>query len=356
LQDRLLRCFSLLMYLALTVGAIWLAVRFLLPWAAPFLLAFALASMLEYPVRALVRRRIRRGAAAGIMTLALLALLIWGTAEITSRCISAVSGFAERLPELMTALGETLEKLESRFMRYAETAPEGVDEYMRAALGTVGELAYSLPARISAWAVNSLAAAAGRSPDLILFAVTAGIGTYFISAGYPRISSFIQAQLPAGLMEKLEGLGQDLKISFGGFVKAQLILMAIIFFVLLALFLVIEAENAVLMAAITAFVDALPVFGAGIVLVPWALYSALLGAYGRAAVLLGAWLGVNLLRSCLQAKLLGDQIGLEPLPSLIAIYVGWRVWSVWGMLLFPILLVTLQQLNDKGVLKLWKSI
>jgi len=227
---------------------------------------------------------------------------------------------------------------------------------MRAALGTVGELAYSLPARISAWAVNSLAAAAGRSPDLILFAVTAGIGTYFISAGYPRISSFIQAQLPAGLMEKLEGLGQDLKISFGGFVKAQLILMAIIFFVLLALFLVIEAENAVLMAAITAFVDALPVFGAGIVLVPWALYSALLGAYGRAAVLLGAWLGVNLLRSCLQAKLLGDQIGLEPLPSLIAIYVGWRVWSVWGMLLFPILLVTLQQLNDKGVLKLWKSI
>jgi len=356
LQDRLLRCFSLLMYLALTVGAVWLGVRFLLPWASPFLLAFALAGMLEYPVRALVRRRIRRGAAAGIMTLALLALLIWGAAAVTSRCISSVSAFAARLPELMAALGATLEKLETRFMRYAEAAPDGVDEYMRAALGTLGELAYSLPARISAWAVNSLASAAGRSPDLILFTVTAGIGTYFISAAYPRVSSFVQAQLPAGLTEKLEGLGQELKAGFGGFLKAQLMLMAIMFFVLLGLFMIIEAENAVLMAAVTALVDALPVFGTGIVLLPWALYSALLGAYGRAAALLGAWLGANLLRSCLQAKLLGDQIGLEPLPSLIAIYVGWRVWGVWGMLLFPIMLVALQQLNDKGVIKLWKSI
>ena len=356
MQDRLLRCFSLLMYLALTVGGIWLAVRFLLPWAAPFLLAFALASVLEYPVRALVRRRIRRGAAAGIMTLALLALLIWGTAAVTSRCISTVSSFASRLPELMTALGNTLEKLESRLLRYADSAPAGVDEYMRAALGTVGELAYSLPARISAWAVNALAEAAGRSPDLILFTVTAGIGTYFISAAYPQISSFIRAQLPSGLMDKLEGLGHDLKMSFGGFVKAQLILTAIIFFALLILFVLIKAENAVLTAALTALVDALPVFGTGIVLAPWAAYSALLGDYGKAAALMGAWLGVNLLRSCLQAKLLGDQIGLAPLPSLIAIYVGWRVWNIWGMLLFPILLVTLQQLNDKGVIKLWKSI
>ena len=65
---------------------------------------------------------------------------------------------------------------------------------------------------------------------------------------------------------------------------------------------------------------------------------------------------VNLVRTSVQAKLLGDQIGLDPLASLIAIYVGWRVWSVWGMLLFPVLLVTLQQLNDKGVLRLWKSV
>ena len=100
---------------------------------------------------------------------------------------------------------------------------------------------------------------------------------------------------------------------------------------------------------------ALPVFGTGIVLVPWAVYSFILGDTARGIGLLICWGVVNLVRSCVQAKLLGDQIGLDPLPSLLAMYVGWRVWRVWGMLLFPILFVTLRQLNDRGVIHLWKS-
>ena len=62
-----------------------------------------------------------------------------------------------------------------------------------------------------------------------------------------------------------------------------------------------------------------------------------------------------LVRSCTQAKLLGDQIGLDPLASLLSVYVGWRVCGVWGMLLFPILLMSLIQLNARGVVHLWKQ-
>ena len=109
-------------------------------------------------------------------------------------------------------------------------------------------------------------------------------------------------------------------------------------------------------AAVTALIDALPVFGTGVVLVPWAIFCLLLGNTGRAIGLIICWAFVNLVRSCTQAKLLGDQIGLDPIASLAAIYVGWRVCGVWGMLLFPILLVTVQQLNDRGVIRLWKSV
>ena len=65
---------------------------------------------------------------------------------------------------------------------------------------------------------------------------------------------------------------------------------------------------------------------------------------------------INLVRNCLQAKLMGDQIGLDALASLLAVYVGWQVWGVWGMLSFPIILVTVQQLNDRGVIRLWKRL
>ena len=72
--------------------------------------------------------------------------------------------------------------------------------------------------------------------------------------------------------------------------------------------------------------------------------------------LIVSWLVISLVRNCAQAKLMGSQIGLEPLASLISIYVGWRVWGVGGMLIFPVLLVTLQQLNERGIIRLWKSI
>ena len=154
---------------------------------------------------------------------------------------------------------------------------------------------------------------AQASPDTLLFIVTTGIGTYFISAAFPKINAFILAQLPSGFRQRLEGLGADLRGSFGGFMRAQLILMAMTFIELLIAFLLLGVRGALGIAAVTALIDALPVFGTGVVLVPWAVFCLLLGSTGRAIGLIVCWALVNLVRSCTQAKLLGDQIGLDPI-------------------------------------------
>ena len=356
MQQGAARVLSALLYTAAAVGAIWLTVRFLLPWTAPFLLAMALAAMLEAPVRLLVRCGWRRGAAAGLLTLLLLAALLWGAGALASRGIAAVTRFARQTPLLMADLGQALERLEARLLSAIAQAPEGVSDYLLTALDAVSERLYDLPGAISQWALDALARAAQGSGNVLLFAVTAGIGTYFISAAYPQTLAFLRAQLPESLDRRLAGMGEDLKGSFGALLRAQMMLMVMTFFQLLLAFLLLGIPRAPGLAALTALIDALPVFGTGIVLLPWALYSLLLEDLGRGVGLLICWAMVNLVRSCAQAKLLGDQIGLDPLASLIAVYVGWRVWGVWGMLLFPVLLVTLRQLNDKGVIRLWKSI
>lgn len=355
-QQKAVRCFTALLYSAAAVGAIWLTVRFLLPWIAPFLVAFALAALLELPLRALVRHGWRRSLTAGAMTLSVLALIVWGLIAATSRAISAAAEFARQAPALMSGVGATVERVEQRVSAYIAAAPEEVADYLITALDSVGSAVFALPAAASEWALNAVAKAAQASPDTLLFIVTAGIGTYFILASFPRTTAFLSAQLPDSLRLKIEGLGRDLKASFGGFFRAQLILMAMTFFELLIAFLLLRVKGAVGLAAATALIDALPVFGTGIVLVPWALCSLLLGSSARGIGLLICWGAVNLIRSCAQAKLLGDQIGLDPIASLLAIYVGWRVWRVWGMLLFPILLVTLTRLNAKGVIRLWKGV
>lgn len=356
MQSRLIKCFSLLLYSALILGGIWLSVRFLLPWLAPFLLAFALAALLEPAVSAMVRGGWRRSIAAGVLTLLLLALLVWGVLALSAKGVSAATDFARRAPELMAALGQALESAERKTLAYIAAAPDGVAEYMKTALEAVGSALYALPAALSQWLLDALRRAAQASPDFLLFSVTAGIGTYFISASFPRTKAFIKAQLPEKLCRRASILAAELKNGFGGFLRAQLILMAMTFFELLLAFLLLRVENAVGIAAVTAVIDALPVFGTGIVLVPWAAYALLTGETGLGVGLIICWGIVNLVRSCVQAKLLGDQIGLDPLVSLAAVYVGWRVWNVWGMLFFPLLFAAVQQLNDKGLIKLWKNV
>ena len=125
---------------------------------------------------------------------------------------------------------------------------------------------------------------------------------------------------------------------------------------MLAAFLLLRVPGAAVLAGVTAFIDALPVFGTGAVLVPWALFSLLLGETRRGLGLLLTWGLAELLRNAAQAKLLGDQIGLDPLASLLSVYVGWRVAGVGGMLLFPLGLMVLIRLNDRGVVKLWKNV
>ena len=356
MQQRALRCFSFLLYMGVAVGAVWLSVKFLLPWGAPFLLAFGLAALLERPVRALVRRGWRRRAASALLSLAALALVLFGLARLGAHCLTALADFARQGPELVQHLAEGLGRLERGLLAYIDAAPPELSQLLRTALDGMGEALTSVPARLSQTALDAVSRAAQHSPDVLLFAVTFGIGTYFLSAAFPRVLRFLESQLPPEQKRRLAGLGRDLRGSFSGFLRAQLMLLALTFFELLLAFLLLGVRAAAGLAALTAVVDALPVFGTGTVLLPWAAYSLLLGKSGRALGLALTWALVNLVRSAAQAKLLGDQIGLDPLASLLAVYVGWQLGGVWGMLLCPLVLVTLRELNDKGVLHLWRSL
>ena len=147
MQQRALRCFSLLLYMGVAVGAVWLSVKFLLPWGAPFLLAFGLAALLERPVRALVRRGWRRSAASALLSLTALALVLFGLARLGARCLTALADFARQGPELVQRMAEGLGRLERGLLAYIDTAPPELSQLLRTALdgsnqllGGLGEL------------------------------------------------------------------------------------------------------------------------------------------------------------------------------------------------------------------------
>lgn len=352
MEKRALRCLELLAVAGTALGGGWLLLRFVLPGLAPFLLAWLLASLTEPAVRALTRLRVRRTAAAGLVMLALLALLLFLAARLLSAGLSALQELTAQLPELAASLRTRIDAAELRLLAMAENEP-GAELALKAVLDALRKSLSTVPESLSRAALGAAGTAAQRGPDLLLFLVTAGLGGFFLSASFPAVKAFLLAQLPQRRLRQLELLTQDLKQSFGGWLRAQLWLMLITFAELLAAFLILRVRGAILAAALTAFVDALPVFGVGAVLVPWAGVALLRGELRLGIGLLVSFAAVSLVRSILQAKLLGDQIGLDPLSSLLAVYVGWKLCGFWGLLLFPLLLVMLRRLNERGLLRLW---
>ena len=120
--------------------------------------------------------------------------------------------------------------------------------------------------------------------------------------------------------------------------------MGLTFVILLLGFVMLRIPYAIFWALGVCLVDAFPILGTGTVLIPWSLLLFLQNDTPRAVGILGIYATVTLSRSILEPKLLGRHLGLDPLATLIALYVGYRLWGIGGMLLSPILAATALQL------------
>ena len=329
---------------ALAAAAVYASLRWLLPWLLPFLLALAAAALLQPAVGALVRRGVKRPLASGICVLGALAAaggLLW---LLLSRLFAELSDLVRRLPELLAGLSQAVQGWETRLAALPERVPEGLSGLLRGGLDSLRAGLESLPGELAKKLPGLVSAAAGAAPEALLFTVTLLIGLYFTSASYPALLHGAAALLPEQLLARARRARLDLRATLGKWLRAQLLLLLLTFGERTAAFSLLRVRYALLLAAVTAVVDALPVFGTGTVVLPWAAVELLTGNYPLAAGLGVTYAVVTVLRSCIQPKLLGDQLGLHPLASLASIYVGWRAAGVWGMLLLPVAAITAKQL------------
>jgi sporulation integral membrane protein YtvI len=329
--------------------------RAALPCLAPFIIALALAAATEPAVRFCEEHfRAPRQVFSLVASLLLLAAIGGAVALVSVRAAALVSSVTEALPEYLARAAAFLSGAENSAQRYISSAPEVVREYLRSALSYAEEQLGRIPELISARVPALITATVQKTPAALLFAVTAGLGTYFISASYPQIKAFFRRQLPEKSLARWDSVRGELGGILGQWLRAQAILMGATFVGLLLCLVILRVKNALVLSLLIALVDALPVLGVGTVLLPWAAVCLLVGNFRLAAGLAVSYGALTLLRSCLQAKVVGSQLGLHPLVSLLAIYVGYRTCGVAGMLLFPLAAVVLCRLNAGGVISLWK--
>lgn len=329
-----------LVYAALALAVLVL----LLPGLLPFLLALALALALERPVRFLTDRTpLGRGWAAALALALFTLLLLTGCVLLLRRLWYELSLLSERLPELLQAVYNLRDWLEGLLYRLtvaaSPTTRQTLTAALDAALAQLQELFATLSGKLLAWMAEFLSVL----PTVVLFLITTLLACYFLLAGRPVLFARFRRILPVGWLPRLERIVLRLKAAWGGWLRAQGILMLLTFFLLACGFLLMGVDAALLLAAGIALLDALPVFGTGTVLLPWALFQALSGELRRCAALLALYATVWLTRSLLEPKLVADRAGLHPLVSLFAMYMGFSLFGVAGMLLAPLAAVALRQ-------------
>ncbi len=352
LASRLLK----LLYFALALAALWLALRFLLPWFLPFLLAFFTARLLRPAVKLLTgRAHFPRALASALCCTLALALLAGLLGLILGRLLFELAGAVRRLPQFLAGLPDLGAGLEERIYKWVIAAPVETQDFLFSAVDSVLDAAAGLPGRLYDWLLSLLSALANGAPGFVLGLAAFAIGLFLFSSSYEKICAFILAQIPPRYRRGAQNMKRDMVSTLARWFKTQLILMGITFLELTLAFLLLGVSYPVLTALGISLLDALPVLGAGLVLAPWGLYQLLLGRYGMAAALLGLWALVALVREAVEPKLLGSQIGLHPAATLVAMYVGFRALGMPGMILSPLLLITLKQLNEQGAIKLWKT-
>ena len=318
------------------IALLWLGIKYLLPVALPFLLGGAVALMAE-PVAAPIARRLNRTAAAAVAVSLTLAVLSGAVTLVGAVAVRQVGRLAQNVPQMADTARQGMVLVQDWLVGLSEQMPENVRPVLQRTVlnffsdGTVvlDQVAQRLPAAVTTaiGTVGSGAVSAG----------TGVVAAFLISARLPKLKAAAQRRLPERWKENYLPALRRVRKALGGWFQAQIKLCAITWGIVSAGFLLLRIPNAVLWAALVAVVDAIPILGTGTVLVPWAVVSLLQGQHLQAIGLLCTYGCSMITRTVLEPKLVGRQLGLDPLVTLAALYVGYRFWGILGLLLTPIL-------------------
>lgn len=337
-----------LLPLSILLTALWLGLKFFLPILFPFALGLGLALCAE-PLVSFLERKVHlpRPLCAGVGVSAAFGAIMILLLLLCAFLIRELSMLAGILPDLNLSVRTGLTAVQSWLLTLAQRAPKSIAPLIRENVTSL----FSDGTALVDTGIQYLLSLAGNIlshiPDSALSLGTAVISGFMLSAKLPKLRRWVLRSLSRERLQPLIAGWKNMKTAVGGWILAQLKLAGVTLGILLAGFLLLRVEYAPLWALGICVLDAFPVLGTGTILLPWALVCFLQGDTARAVGLLGIYTVISLVRSVLEPRLVGKELGLDPLLTLMALYAGYKLWGLPGMLFAPLLVVTAMQLLPK---------
>jgi len=193
-------------------------------------------------------------------------------------------------------------------------------------------------------------------PKMLIYTLITIVSTFYIALDFANINLFISVQIPPKARNVILDIKSRFLEAIYKYIKAYSILFLITYSELTVGFLIIGVKYAFLISLPIALIDILPVLGTGTVLIPWGIVCLTQQDYFTGFALLILYAVIIIIRNIIEPKIVGSNIGLYPVVTLITIYVGYNLFGFAGMFLFPIAVLILKNLNDEGKIRIWKNV
>lgn len=279
---------------------------------APFIAGFFIYLICRRPVRRLSSMGMNRSLAS-VLTLAFAISIIVG---IFSILFTIACNESSHIPELYAKLSASTPNIPilERFLS------EFKDELLEALKSLFIKL-FSYLQNITGFLM------------ITLFSI---LSAFFFLRDEEKLVDIILQNGGDGFLKKVLDFKKIISVALSGYFKAQLILMSVIFAILSFFLVLFGVKYSVIIAFLIAFVDAIPVFGTGCILLPWAVYEFLTGINSLGFGLIALYGVCTLTRQILEPKILSSKIGLPPLLTIFGVFLGYKLLGIIGLILGPI--------------------
>lgn len=364
-----------LLFAAVILAIVYVFFKYCFWLAAPFLLSFLFAVILQKPLRWLDKKSKNKCHTLWSLLLVFLsiAVVLVPIILLLVRLINEIGNFVSYLTDQLSDFPQFMEMLKSEILKLLTFLPDSIYNSVSQSITTaidglaqdfdlskIGLNTGTITNTISS-GVTGIYSVVKNVPSAVIGIIIGIVAWILFTKDYDRIVKFIQLQLPENKKNLLVEMKQVFSKTILKMVRAYAIIMFITFceltlgFTILSALKIMSNSYIVIIAIAIAVFDILPVAGSGGVLIPWALISFVTGNTSQGIGLLVIYVVISVIRQYIEPKIVGESLGVNPLITLAGLYFGLKLFGFLGMFVVPLGIMTLKAFNDTGRISLWKT-
>lgn len=334
----------------LSIIAAILVFIFIIPVSLPIIFALITAMLIDPLVR-LVERQFKWTRQIAVISvfifiLAIISSIMYFT---VTRLIGKIIELAEAAPGYFNTLSGLWIDMQNKLLHFTAGMPLEVIEAAEKEFKNVFDsIRISILELLSYEKITALLT---EIPNFLVSLIVFIIALFLFMLELPELKKVIARSLTESTEEKVRFMVKKLNSILFGFIKAQFLVSLIIFTVSLIGLFIIKPEYAVIMSVIIWIVDLIPILGSIIILAPWALYYFVSGDVGTGTQLTILAIVLLVIRRTVEPKVMGSQIGLKPLPTLIAMFIGLKLFGFIGFFLGPIIVILFTTAREAKIIR-----